>query len=219
MSDTYESRLFEILKTKFNVSELQVFCYDLGIGYEELPGDNTITNKAMELLAYCKRRDRLIELYEAVRRARPNAFVEVWQGSIGQLTEDQVRNGTTEKWVPMAAAASAYLLETIKVIARMRLKQSKLCKRVLQELPDLPEQRRAKIQSIIEDDCHDCKETWPNIQSSIRTGIGLWRDYIQNNCVTQDCTYFTNRLKEAEVTLLDNLRKEFPDQPVELFFF
>ena len=65
--------LRDILVTYFNDSELRDLCFDLGIEYENLGGDNK-SAKARELVAYCQRHDRLPDLETACRRLRPNAF-------------------------------------------------------------------------------------------------------------------------------------------------
>ncbi len=46
-------------------------CFDLHVNYDGLPGEGT-RNKARELVAYCKRRERIPELVKAIVERRPN---------------------------------------------------------------------------------------------------------------------------------------------------
>ncbi len=67
-------QLRDLITRYFNDSELRDLCFDLGIDYENLGGDNK-TAKARELVGYGQRHDRLAELEAACRRLRPNAFI------------------------------------------------------------------------------------------------------------------------------------------------
>jgi hypothetical protein len=49
------SRLRQILATRFSESELRTLCFDLGIDYDDLPGQEK-ASKARELIAYLERR-------------------------------------------------------------------------------------------------------------------------------------------------------------------
>jgi hypothetical protein len=65
-------QLRDFITRNFNDSELRDLCFDLGIEYENLGGDNK-SAKARELVAYCQRHGRLTELETTCRRLRPNA--------------------------------------------------------------------------------------------------------------------------------------------------
>jgi hypothetical protein len=65
-------QLRDFITRNFNDSELRDLCFDLGIEYENLGGDNK-SAKARELVAYCQRHTRLGELEATCRRLRPNA--------------------------------------------------------------------------------------------------------------------------------------------------
>ena len=65
--------LRNILVTYFSDSDLRDVCFDLGIDYENLGGDEKAGN-ARELVAYCRRHNRLAELENICRRLRPHAF-------------------------------------------------------------------------------------------------------------------------------------------------
>jgi hypothetical protein len=69
-------QLRDFITRNFNDSELRDLCFDLGIEYENLGGDNKAA-KARELVAYCQRHGRLIELEGTCRRLRPNAALEI----------------------------------------------------------------------------------------------------------------------------------------------
>ena len=61
--------LRRLLTQRFNESELQTVCFDLGVDYENLPGQSKV-DKARELVEYLERRDRIPELIETGKRLR-----------------------------------------------------------------------------------------------------------------------------------------------------
>ncbi|HZD11198.1 MAG TPA: hypothetical protein VE553_07635 [Candidatus Binatia bacterium] len=66
------SKLRDLIAEGFNKSELQVLCLDVGVDYEELPGE-TLSLKAQELVSYCYRHNRTEELVTVCKQARPHA--------------------------------------------------------------------------------------------------------------------------------------------------
>jgi hypothetical protein len=54
----------------FDDGELKSLCFDLGVAYDELPGEGKV-NKARELIAFMERRDRIAELVAECARQRP----------------------------------------------------------------------------------------------------------------------------------------------------
>lgn len=62
--------LRRILPHIFNLDEIRLLCHDLGIQYEDLPGE-TLTRKCTELVAYCDRGRSLSELVAVCRQHRP----------------------------------------------------------------------------------------------------------------------------------------------------
>ena len=52
---------------RFGEGELKDLCFDLGIDYEDLPGQGK-ADKARELVAHCERRDRFAELEAAYKK-------------------------------------------------------------------------------------------------------------------------------------------------------
>jgi hypothetical protein len=65
------SRLRQVLAERFSDGELRTLCFDLGIEYDDLPGEGK-ADKARELVAYLERRDRIPDLKEIGRRVRPD---------------------------------------------------------------------------------------------------------------------------------------------------
>lgn len=64
--------LLQVLVTSFDTDELRLLCFDQGIDFEELRGD-TKTAKAIALVLHSQRHGGIVELSQAVRRARPQA--------------------------------------------------------------------------------------------------------------------------------------------------
>jgi hypothetical protein len=65
------AELRAILTERFSDSELQTLCFDLDVGYDELPGSNK-ADKARELVAYLERRGRIADIGAVGRRLRPD---------------------------------------------------------------------------------------------------------------------------------------------------
>ncbi len=68
-----KQKLRRVLVGYFNEQELREVCFDFGINYGELSG-TSIREKALELLTYLDRRNRLTELDKICRELRPHAF-------------------------------------------------------------------------------------------------------------------------------------------------
>jgi hypothetical protein len=67
--------LREIFTTSFSDGELRTLCFDLGIGYEDLPGEAK-ADKARELVIYCEQRNCIADLVYTGRRLRPDVSWE-----------------------------------------------------------------------------------------------------------------------------------------------
>ncbi len=65
------TQLRKLLIEHFSLDELRVLCFDLGLEYEELPGD-TRTTKMHGLIEYLQRRGELPRLLDEVKDHRPN---------------------------------------------------------------------------------------------------------------------------------------------------
>ena len=68
-------RIVQALTEYFNLSELEMLCWDMKIEYETLSGD-TRPLKAKALTEYCKRRSRLQELRSKIQQERPYAELD-----------------------------------------------------------------------------------------------------------------------------------------------
>jgi hypothetical protein len=64
-------RLRQVLVNYFDENELETLCYDLGIDYQDLPGDGK-TKKTIELVKHFARRGKTAELIDYCSRQRPN---------------------------------------------------------------------------------------------------------------------------------------------------
>jgi hypothetical protein len=63
--------LRKILAARFDEGELRTLCFDLGIDYDDLPGEGK-ANKARELVAYLERRGCISELVRIGKQSRPD---------------------------------------------------------------------------------------------------------------------------------------------------
>ena len=63
--------LRQILSNRFSEGELRVLCFDLGIDFENLPGEEKIV-KAMELVSFLQRTNRLDQLVQLGQQIRPD---------------------------------------------------------------------------------------------------------------------------------------------------
>lgn len=66
-----QARLREVLSSRLGEGELRSLCLDLGVDYEDLPGEGK-ADKARELVVYVTRRDRVPKLLQAGARMRPD---------------------------------------------------------------------------------------------------------------------------------------------------
>jgi hypothetical protein len=67
----YLVRLRQILATRFDAGELNTLCFDLGVDYDDLPGESR-ADKARELIGYLERCGRVSDLVELGRERRPD---------------------------------------------------------------------------------------------------------------------------------------------------
>ena len=85
-------QLRETLTQRFNQSELQDLCFDMGIMYDELSG-STIGDKARELLLLCIRHNRVAELITHGKRIRPDI---PWDIRLGAQPTQQAQDDDSE---------------------------------------------------------------------------------------------------------------------------
>jgi hypothetical protein len=67
----YLIEMRRILTTRFSDGELRTLCFDLGVDYENLPGQGK-ADKARELISHLERRQRIAALVAIVRAQRPD---------------------------------------------------------------------------------------------------------------------------------------------------
>ena len=65
-------QIVRLLQTLFNKDELRQFCFDLGIQYDDLPGDGNAA-KALSLVELAERQNALSAVVDLARRQRPQA--------------------------------------------------------------------------------------------------------------------------------------------------
>ena len=70
MQPEQRSALRKLFAGRFSKDELRTLCFDLDIPYEDLP--DSASGLAREMLAYCERRDKTVDLMEAAREMRPD---------------------------------------------------------------------------------------------------------------------------------------------------
>jgi hypothetical protein len=76
LQPSYRTTLRQRLSAHFDEGELRTLCFDLGIAYDDLPGEGK-ADKARELVAYLERHGRIPELVAIGRRLRPDV---PWNG-------------------------------------------------------------------------------------------------------------------------------------------
>lgn len=67
----YLTMLRQVLDERFGAGELRTFCFDLGIDYDDLPGESK-ADKARELVSYVERHGRLSHLVALGKARRPD---------------------------------------------------------------------------------------------------------------------------------------------------
>lgn len=67
------TRLRELIREAFNLSELKTLCHDLAIPWEDLVGQS-LTDKIRELIQYCERNRKVETLVDYCKCKRPRAF-------------------------------------------------------------------------------------------------------------------------------------------------
>ena len=70
--ETLRVRLHMMIDDHFDKDELQTLCFDMGVNYDDLSGENK-SGKARELIAYCERRDKIPDLVARCKKLRPTA--------------------------------------------------------------------------------------------------------------------------------------------------
>ena len=101
-----------ILERHFDISELRGLCMGLGVDYDNLGGE-TLPDKARELTGYMDRRGRMLELIEAIRRARPKVDTK---SLYGNLSDEDWSNGGS-KYRQANAQAMQIVISTMNTLS------------------------------------------------------------------------------------------------------
>ncbi|HEX6387059.1 MAG TPA: pentapeptide repeat-containing protein [Anaerolineae bacterium] len=113
-STRYLRELRRLLDEHFNLQELRLLCFDLGVDYEHLPGDVKLA-KVNEMILYLARNGRLDDLLTLLREERPYV---VWPAV--PPPEQQVLD---EKATISDSAREAALQEYLSKMTRLLLKE------------------------------------------------------------------------------------------------
>ena len=100
-------RLRKLLIGSFNLEELRLLCFDLGLDYEELAG-RTKSTKMQDLITYLQRRGELQRLLDEVKSQRPNVdwpdFAPTVKNTVAEekrgheaIPDDQVSDDESEE--------------------------------------------------------------------------------------------------------------------------
>jgi hypothetical protein len=74
VGDIRDQRILSTLSTSFNIEDLASIYSDLGVDYETLGGDESLTRKAQALIQYLDRQGRLDDLIRVCQRYRPDVI-------------------------------------------------------------------------------------------------------------------------------------------------
>jgi len=90
------TNLRQILVERFSNGEIQDLCFDLGVRYDDLPGQG-LNDKARELIAYLERHSRILELVRKGEQIRPDIrwLQAFWENEEAPLAERLYPLGTT----------------------------------------------------------------------------------------------------------------------------
>jgi len=80
-------KLFGEMKKALNTSELRILCFELGLNYEDLEGNN-LQERILEFIRYYNRRGEITLVLTAMKRIRPRQN-EYWNQIQAQLIEQR----------------------------------------------------------------------------------------------------------------------------------
>ncbi len=83
MSEVTPQQLKEALQTYFNLEELSIFAFEVGIPYEDLVGSGR-SGKALALVQYAQRHSKFDQVVQAVALARPSVN---WDAPIAPINQ------------------------------------------------------------------------------------------------------------------------------------
>ncbi len=111
--------MLDKLDKHFNTSELQELCFELGIDYENLEGIGK-RSKAMELLRYVQRYDRLAELAQVCQLKRPRASFSLQPVPVMSSRDAVLADGDSKKLLVFLSHASEDKPRVRKLCKRLR---------------------------------------------------------------------------------------------------
>lgn len=93
-----ENNLHNLLLKHFSAEDLRTICFELGIDFDDLPGQSR-PSKARELVLFLARRERTLELIGVCKRIRPNATwnFELLEESIEDLISISTESQSTRE--------------------------------------------------------------------------------------------------------------------------
>lgn len=83
-----KSRLRDLIFEYFSLVEIKSLCFDIDINYDELSGD-TLKLKIQELIFYCYRHDKIMELISTCESLRPQVNWRDWEDDSDKRYEVQ----------------------------------------------------------------------------------------------------------------------------------
>lgn len=113
----YLVQLRRVLSKRFNVDELRTLCFDLQVDYEDLPGDGK-SAKVRELLAHLARRNRINDLLDVGREARPD--IDWPQLSVPATEDEKTENLLAQLHQKRAHALSELYGQIVDVEGQLR---------------------------------------------------------------------------------------------------
>ncbi len=110
---SFRSRIRELINGHFNEGELRSLVFDLGIDYDNLPG-NTKDDKARELIRYCETRNMIGELLNGIKRERPEIDIEL--PSVPQPAQHNPLGRNTKRVFVIVALTTVAIVSSLLIL-------------------------------------------------------------------------------------------------------
>ena len=107
------STLHTLIMDTFDLKELKILCFKLGIKYENIPGGDTVDMKSMGLIESLQHQNRLPELVEQCKKERP--LVD-WDAIYQEEPAPRPETQPPVQPVPGASDSKRWLLGIILVV-------------------------------------------------------------------------------------------------------
>ena len=121
--------LRDLLAHHFSLEELRGLCFDLGLEYEDLPGESR-PGRAQSLIEYCLRRGRLPDLHRRCTELRPQVDWPDLPSLSSELTEVQQQVATAQERLQGALPAD----QVAAMLAPLQQKELDLLARLVASL-------------------------------------------------------------------------------------